>query len=75
MSDKHVVPDDGDWAVKRQGQPFPESKHPTQAEAIDHARTTIRAEGGGELTIHRPDGRIRERDTVPPKSDPFPPRG
>jgi hypothetical protein len=24
--------------------------------------------------IHRPDGRIRDSDTIPPGRDPFPPR-
>ncbi|MDP3984720.1 MAG: DUF2188 domain-containing protein [Acidimicrobiia bacterium] len=30
--------------------------------------------GGGEVTIHGRDGRIRDSDTVPPGHDPNPPR-
>ena len=30
--------------------------------------------GGGEVRIHRRDGKIRDSDTVAPGNDPFPPR-
>ena len=30
--------------------------------------------GGGEVVIHRPDGTIRDSDTVPPGNDPNPPK-
>lgn len=68
----HVVPRDGNWAVVREGAERDSSHHNTQADAIDAARQTAQREGV-ELFIHRPDGRIRERDTHGP--DPFPPRG
>lgn len=68
----HVVPRDGHWAVVREGAERDSSHHDTQADAIDAARQTAQRERV-ELFIHRPDGRIRERDTH--GHDPFPPKG
>lgn len=68
----HVVPRDGQWAVVREGAERDSSHHDTQAAAIDAARQTAQRERV-ELFIHRPDGRIRERDTH--GHDPFPPKG
>ncbi len=70
----HVVPSGDGWAAKK---PHATSRLPTyrtQQEAIAVARMLMRSEGGGELTVHRPDGRIRDSDTVPPAHDPNPPR-
>ena len=68
----HVVPDgSGGWKVSRQGAERASSRHSTQADAIDRARTTARSEKG-EVFIHRPDGRIRDRDSY--GNDPCPPR-
>ena len=67
----HVVPDGGDWAVKPAGGHVT-SHHSTQAAAAEQARQEARAIGG-EVVIHRPDGRIRDRDSY--GNDPFPPRG
>ena len=71
-SNIHVVPRDGGWAVVREGAERDSSHHDTQADAIDAARQTAERERL-ELFIHRPDGRIRDRDSY--GSDPFPPRG
>ncbi|MDT4953728.1 MAG: hypothetical protein QOJ02_1866 [Acidobacteriota bacterium] len=68
----HVVPRDGRWAVVRERAERDSSHHDTQADAIDAARETAQREGV-ELFIHRPDGRIRDRDTH--GHDPYPPRG
>ena len=45
-----------------------------KSEAIARAKEILRKTGGGELTIHRRDGTIRELDTVSPASDPRPPK-
>lgn len=42
----------------------------TQAEAISRAREIVGNAGGGEVTIHGRDGKIREKDTVPNGTDP-----
>ncbi len=74
MSDTiHVTPHpDGGWQVKKGGASRASSKHRTQKEAIDEARKTSKREGL-ELVIHRPDGRIREKDSH--GNDPYPPKG
>ena len=57
----HIVPSEDQWAVKREGNGKPSSKHPTQQESIDAARDL--ASEGDELVIHRSDGTIRDRIT------------
>jgi uncharacterized protein YdaT len=72
MSNQHVVRrDDGDWAVRGEGNSRDTSHHPTQGEAVDAARDIARSQHS-EVVIHRPDGRIRDRDSY--GNDPFPPR-
>ncbi|MFP4052533.1 MAG: DUF2188 domain-containing protein [Phycisphaerae bacterium] len=66
---------DGQWANQRQGATRPSDVHRTQAEAIQEARDMITRNGGGELTIMGADGQIRDKRTVGPKHDPYPPKG
>ena len=76
MSDKknvHVVPHpDGGWATRREQSDRAASRHATQSDAIERAREVAR-NNQVEVVIHRPDGRIRDRDSY--GNDPFPPRG
>jgi hypothetical protein len=73
--ERHVVPDkEGGWAVKAPKAERASSRHATQAEAKARAKEILANEGGGEAVIHRPDGTIRDSDTVAPGNDPFPPR-
>lgn len=65
---------DGQWANKRDTADRAASLHPTQREAEQAARDTIRREGGGELTTHGVDGKIRSKDTIGPGNDPNPPK-
>lgn len=69
---QHVVPHNGDWAVRGAGSRRATSVHPTQREAADAAREIARNQRS-ELFIHRKDGRIRDRSSY--GNDPFPPRG
>jgi hypothetical protein len=71
---RHVVRDGRGWAVKKPGNPTPESRHRTQGAAEDRAKDQVRREGGGEVRIHGRDGKIRDSDTVAPGRDPNPPR-
>jgi hypothetical protein len=74
-SERHVVPDpDGGWNVVKPGSSRASAHADTQQAAEDRGRTILGNDGGGELITHRPDGRIRDSDTVPPGHDPFPPR-
>ena len=68
---QHVVPYDGGWAVRGEGNERPTSVHHTQAKAIEAAREIARKQRS-ELIVHRTDGRIRERDSY--GADPFPPK-
>jgi len=68
----HVVPHSGDWAVKVEGNDRATKVVPTQKEAIGIAKG-IAQKNNSESVIHRPDGRIREKNSY--GSDPFPPKG
>jgi len=68
---QHVVPHSGGWAVKGGGNSRATSVHSTQKEAIDAGRK-IAKNKETELVIHRPNGRIRDKNSY--GNDPFPPR-
>lgn len=61
---------DGQWANQRQDASRPSDLHNTQAEAIDAAKDMLSNQGGGEVSIHGVDGKIRAKDTVKPGPDP-----
>lgn len=67
----HVLPRDGGWTVRAEGDSRTTSVHATQREAIEAAREIARNHAS-ELVIHGRDGRIRERDSYSP--DPLPPK-
>lgn len=59
MSKIHVVPYNGEWAVKIEGNSNPISIHQTQGGAIDAGKPVAQLHSD-ELVIHRPNGQIRE---------------
>ena len=65
----HVIPKNGQWAVKREGDST--RVFPTQHEAIETAKAIAR-QASGQLVIHGHNGQIREHDTygMPPIQDP-----
>lgn len=70
-NNRHVVPNpDGGWDVKAPGAKRASSHHDTQSDAEKRAKEIVRNNGGGEVRIHRPDGTIRDSDTVAPGNDP-----
>lgn len=69
---QHVVPSNGRWGIRGEGNQRMTAYFNTQAEAKKAARE-IAINQGSELFIHRPNGQIRERDSF--GNDPFPPRG
>ena len=74
-NERHVVPNpDGGWDVVKPDAERSSGHFPTQGAAVHRAREIVHNTGGGELVIHRPDGTVRDSDTVPPGHDPFPPR-
>lgn len=65
---------DGQWQDKREGAKRAGFVAPTQAEAEAASKEHLRkTPGGGEVIIHRPDGEIRDADTIN-RPDPNPPR-
>lgn len=72
---RHVVPNpDGGWDVKASGASRASAHAKTQGAAELRAKEIVERAGGGEVVIHRPNGQIRDSDTVAPARDPFPPR-
>lgn len=75
MPDRHVVKNpEGGWDVKGEHAKRASSHEDTQADAERRAKEIVSNAGGGEVVIHRPDGSIRDKDTVAPGNDPNPPR-
>lgn len=68
---RHVVPHNGEWAVRIAGSDRVTSTHPTQGEAITQARIGAQRDKG-EVVIHRPNGQIRDKDSY--GNDPNPPK-
>lgn len=67
--------DDKSWANKRNDSDRASSVHTKQSDAISSAREMLHNQGGGELTTIGRDHKIRDKDTIAPGNDPFPPRG
>ena len=61
---------DGSWENKRNDANRAGSVHATQKEAQNAARGMLSRQGGGELATKGVNGRIRDKDTVPPGNDP-----
>ena len=59
---QHVVPNGDKWAVKGAGNEKNTRVVNTQKEAIDIAREIAKNQQS-ELVIHRPNGRIRDKDS------------
>jgi uncharacterized protein YdaT len=67
---QHVVKRPDAWAVRGEGNTRDTSHHRNQAQAVDAARE-IAQQQRSEVVIHRPDGRIRDKDSY--GNDPTPP--
>jgi hypothetical protein len=65
---------DGMWVNKRNDKDNASSLHSTQKEAEDAAKEMLKNQGGGELTIKGANGQIRDKNTIKPGNDPFPPK-
>ena len=69
---QHVVPHQGQWAVRGEGNERLTHIVPNQGEAIDLAKS-IAINQQSELFIHNRHGQIRERNSY--GNDPYPPKG
>ncbi len=70
----HISPKGNKWQAKQPGASKASGVFNTQRQAEQSAKAWSHNSGGGEVTIHGRDGRIRDKDTVAPAVDPFPPR-
>ena len=61
MAQIHVLPDGDRWKLERDGGEVVDT-FATQEEAIGAGRQ-VAEQDGAELTIHRQDGQIREKDS------------
>jgi uncharacterized protein YdaT len=68
----HVVPKDGNWAVRKESSKRVSKVTKTQKEAIQLGKEQAKR-NGSELLIHGKNGRIREKNSY--GNDPFPPKG
>jgi hypothetical protein len=75
MPDYNVFKDGDDWVAKREDASRASSRHNTQADAYDAARDYAGNNGGGDVSVHGRDGRIREKNTIAPAVDPRSTRG
>jgi hypothetical protein len=73
---RHIVQrPNGQWADLPEGSERATGLYPTQAEAQAAATERLyNRPGGGEVIIHRPNGQIRDSNTIN-RPDPFPPKG
>jgi hypothetical protein len=73
--DRMIYKRGDDWVNKRNDSDKASSLHDTQKAAIDAARDMLSHQGGGELIIKGMNGKIRDKDTIRPGNDPYPPKG
>lgn len=75
-NNRHVVPNPaGGWDVRAPGSSRSSGHFDTQGAAQERATDIVgNLSGGGEVVIHRPNGQIRDSNTIG-RTDPFPPRG
>ncbi len=67
----HVIAkSDGQWSVKRTGADRVTGKFSTQKEAEQEARNIIKRSGGGEIIVHKKDGRVSTRVTLSSNQNP-----
>lgn len=57
------------WKVTKPGQTTPTATARTQGAAEKAAKQQTSDAGGGQVYIHRPDGTIRDADTVAPGNE------
>ncbi|MET3351501.1 DUF2188 domain-containing protein [Paenarthrobacter sp. GOM3] len=69
-NNRHVVKRDDGWAVVAPDAKRASAVTDTQKDAISRAKTIVGNAGGGEVSIHGTDGKIRAADTVKPGNDP-----
>lgn len=70
MADYNVFKDGDQWKGKRPDATRASVVADTQADAYRQTRDLSERNGGGDISLHGRDGRIREKNTIAPKKDP-----
>jgi uncharacterized protein YdaT len=70
QNNRHVVKRDDGWAVVAPDAKRASAVTSTQKDAVNRAKDIVGNAGGGEVSIHGTDGKIRAADTVKPGNDP-----
>lgn len=71
MANIHITRKNGEWRVLSEGAKKSAGNYSTQKEAIERGRKIAKRQKS-ELVIHRPDGRIRDKDSY--GNDKYPPK-
>lgn len=66
---RDVSPDGDGWKVTEPGRARPTSRASTQGAAEAAAKQQTADAGGGQVYIRRPNGQIRDADTVRPGNE------
>jgi hypothetical protein len=67
---RDVSPNGGNgWKVTQPGRRTPTATSQTQSGAEKTAKRQVSDAGGGQVVIHRPNGVIRDADTVSPGNE------
>ena len=74
MTNYHAMKKNDRWAAIKEDADKVSAYADSQKEAEQLAKEFCKNSGGGEVRIHRPDGPIRDSDTVKPGKDPCPPK-
>lgn len=69
-----MVKEGDGWKAVREGADRASATGPAQSAVEERAKEIGRKSGGAEVITYRPDGSIRDSDTIAPAKDPFPPR-
>lgn len=69
-TDYSVFKDGDSWVAKRDDASKASSRSSTQAQAYDDARRFAGNGGGGDVSVHGVNGKIREKNTIAPAKDP-----
>jgi hypothetical protein len=57
----HIYRSNGSWTVKKEGRPA--EAFPTQREAVEAARKTIKKDGVGQFVVYGPNSDIRKHES------------
>jgi hypothetical protein len=70
MTDYNVFKKGEKWVGEKQGAQRASVSADTQAEAYKATRAIVENKGGGDISLHGTDGKIREKNTIAPAADP-----